>query len=226
MADRYQAGRGGTCVEFELRGRPGGRSSSWGSVGASSRPQHALETEILRRCRAVRAYRGFHLSMTATITTDEFVGFFERAEPRLHRALVAAYGPVLGREATVDALEWAWRHQERVAEMENPLGYLFRVGQTTARRHFRRGVREEPRAVSDSVGPIVEHDDEVVDVDLERALADLSTQQRTAVVLAHGHGLPLREVAEIMAISVATVRQHLSRGLGRLRSTMEVLDVH
>lgn len=45
---------------------------------------------------------------------------------------MAAYGPQAGREATVDALGWAWTNWERLAPMTNPTGYLYRVGQTSA----------------------------------------------------------------------------------------------
>ncbi len=63
------------------------------------------------------------------------------------------------------------------------------------------------------------------DVDLIRALEALSAQQRVAVVLVHAYGYPLREAAEVLEISVATVREHVARGLKHLRSTMEDHDV-
>lgn len=62
--------------------------------------------------------------------TAVFTEFVELTEPRLRRALVASYGPAVGREAAVDALSWAWEHWERIDGMQNPVGYLYRVGQT------------------------------------------------------------------------------------------------
>ncbi|MEZ5248715.1 MAG: hypothetical protein R2713_05700 [Ilumatobacteraceae bacterium] len=64
----------------------------------------------------------------------EFERFMAMAEPRLRTALTAAYGPVNGRAAAVGALSWAWEHWSRLSVMANPVGYLFRVGQTSARR--------------------------------------------------------------------------------------------
>ena len=55
-----------------------------------------------------------------------FAAFVADAEPRLRMALVAAYGPVDGREAAVDALSWAWENWDRLQEMANPVGYLYR----------------------------------------------------------------------------------------------------
>jgi hypothetical protein len=40
----------------------------------------------------------------------EFEAFVHDVEPRLRRALVAAYGFERGREATADALSWSWEH--------------------------------------------------------------------------------------------------------------------
>lgn len=69
---------------------------------------------------------------------EEFSRFVGEFEPKLLQALVATYGPVDGRSATVDALSWAWEHWERLADVENRAGYLFRVGQSATRRYSSR----------------------------------------------------------------------------------------
>lgn len=166
--------------------------------------------------------------MTGDDEFDEFEAFVERFEPRLRRALGAAYGPTIGRDASLDALSWAWQNWDRVESMANPVGYLYRVGQTSARRQFRTTRREA--AVRTAIATHNESGriDETTIVDtheLEPALALLSPQQRTAVVLIHGYGLPLREVADTMKVSVATVRQHVERALDRLRTNLEANDV-
>ena len=45
-----------------------------------------------------------------------------------------------------------------------------------------------------------------------------------AVVLVHGYGYTLREVAALTGIRPTTVQNHLSRGLARLRLTLGVRD--
>ena len=62
-----------------------------------------------------------------------FEQFFATAEPRLRRALVATYGGERGREASAEALAWAWEHWPKVQAMEHPLGYLYRVAQSRSR---------------------------------------------------------------------------------------------
>ncbi len=60
-----------------------------------------------------------------------FSEFMIQAEPQLRRALVASFGADAGRDATADALAWGWEHWDRLREMTNPTGYLFRVGSPT-----------------------------------------------------------------------------------------------
>ncbi len=157
------------------------------------------------------------MDSTAGTTVERFDAFLERAEPRLRRALVATYGPVIGRDAAVDALSWAWEHWDRLRSMANPVGYLYRVGQTAAARH-QSPVRRGP-ADAASATPGRDASD-VHEPGLEPALARLSEQQRAAAVLVHGYAMSQREAADVLGISVSTLREHLARGMDRLRAEL------
>lgn len=106
-----------------------------------------------------------------------FDGFVRAVEPRLRAALVAACGPEAGRDATAEALAWAWQHWDRVQSLGNPAGYLYRVGRT-------RGVtrRRSPVLAREAVY----HSPEPADPALAAALAGLTERQRVAVYLVHG----------------------------------------
>ena len=67
-------------------------------------------------------------------STASFTEFVAETEPVLRRVLTAAWGSERGREATAEALAYGWEHWERIREMENPAGYLYRVGRDRARR--------------------------------------------------------------------------------------------
>jgi DNA-directed RNA polymerase specialized sigma24 family protein len=147
----------------------------------------------------------------------EFTRFVKETEPRLSYALAAAYGMETGAEATADALGWAWEHWDRVKTMTNPAGYLYRVGQSKARRYMR------PRVLFPQVAPM---DEQPVVPELPGALDELSKNQRVAVVMIHGFGYTEREVADLVGISRWSVRTHAERGLNKLRSTLGVtIDV-
>lgn len=147
----------------------------------------------------------------------EFVDFARTIEPGLRIALVASHGVDRGLEATNDALVYAWRHWDRVRLLDNPGGYLFRVGQRRARR--RRLVPRLPWAESANDGsPWVEPR-------LSHALETLSPRQRQVVVLIESHEWTQREVAELLGIGPSSVQTHLERGLERLRAALGVSDV-
>ena len=150
---------------------------------------------------------------------DDFEAFVERVKPELLQALIATYGPVDGREATVDALSWAWEHRDRLADVDHPLGYLYRVGQSATRRFL-------PRPVPTRLAEILETRFPDVEPGLMPALARLSEQQRTVVVLVHGYGWRQAEVARLLGINASTVRDYLNRAIDRLRNELEVSDVN
>jgi RNA polymerase sigma factor (sigma-70 family) len=155
----------------------------------------------------------------------DFDDFVADVEPRLRRALVAAYGPEVGREATADALAWAWQHWDRLRDMDNPSGYLWRVGQTAVRSAVRRRRRELTAVVEVELEPVEGDGEPRVEPALDGALADLSPQQRAAVVLVHGYGYSLSEAAAVLACSISTVRNHVQRALRRLHAALEVSEV-
>jgi RNA polymerase sigma factor (sigma-70 family) len=146
-------------------------------------------------------------------TQDDFSVFVKETEPKLSRALAAAYGIQVGRDATADSMAYAWEHWERIQYMANPAGYLFRVGQTSARKYMRSG-------------PLFPAVDRIelphIEPALPSALTALSESQRTAVVLLHGFEWSEREVAELLNVDRSTVRRHRDRGLDKLRRSLEV----
>ena len=137
-------------------------------------------------------------------------------EPRLRQALVAAYGMEIGIECCADAVAWAWEHRARLEGMANPAGYLYRVGQSSARSYRRRsGFLPQPEPGR------IPH----IEPGLARALESLSEPQRVAVVAVHSFGWSQQEVADLLGVSHSTVRTHLARGLNKLRSLLEVSNV-
>ena len=144
---------------------------------------------------------------------DEFTVFVKDVEPRLSYAFAAAYGVEVGREATADALAYAWEHWSEVRGMENAGGYLYRVGQSSARRYRRTG----PLFPAVVAAELPE-----VEPGLPAALNSLSEAQRTAVILVHVLEWTEREAADLLGVDRSTVRRHRDRGLAKLREALEV----
>lgn len=145
---------------------------------------------------------------------DSFTQFVVANESKLRQALMAACGSAVGREVAQEALSYGWEHWERLSRMENPIGYLYKVGRNLNRR----------RRPSQVVFVEVPYDTTpVIEPALPKALAALSTRQREAVVLVHCFQWTLSEVAGVMGISKSAAQNHLERGMKSLRRQIGVV---
>lgn len=144
----------------------------------------------------------------------DFEAFVERVESKLRIALTALFGQDGGQDAAAEALAYCWEHWEKVSAMENPVGYLYRVGQTSQRR------RKQPRWM-----PVPADRTPHVEPGLPLAISTLSDKQRLAVILVHAYGWSRSEVAGLARISESSVDTHLARGLSKLRASLGV-DAH
>jgi DNA-directed RNA polymerase specialized sigma24 family protein len=145
---------------------------------------------------------------------DAFRDFVVENEPRLRQALSATLGTQAGRDATADAMGYAWENWERIQPMDNRVGYLYVVGRDRARKSFRRQ-RPVFFPVDSSRLPWVEPA-------LPSALERLPDRQREVVVLMHCYQWSMSEVAELLGISKSTVQNHAERGLASLRLAIGV----
>jgi RNA polymerase sigma factor (sigma-70 family) len=148
---------------------------------------------------------------TITGTFTEFVVEHER---RLRAALTAALGVDVGRDATADALAYAWEHWDRISAMENPGAYLFVVGRDRGRRMLRRRQVVLPGIRADEL-PWVEPA-------LPSALASLTETQRMVAMLIDGYDWTMAEVASMLGITKSSVQTHHDRALDKLRQKLKV----
>lgn len=158
--------------------------------------------------RTVTVCEAARLSLVVSFET-----FALRDGPRLRAGLVAAYGAQVGLDAAAEAMAYGWEHWDRLEVMGNPAGYLYRVGQTAARK-ARRPARIAPPVELASIPD--------VEPALIPALADLSELQRTCVLLVVAFGWTRVETGDLLGIDESTVRTHLRRGLARLQNALEV----
>lgn len=143
----------------------------------------------------------------------EYEKFVELSGRRLRAALVAAYGPDVGADAAAEALAFGFENWARLTDMVNPAGYLFRVGQTEARKHF-RSERFLPASPVEGL-PTFEPA-------LAPALEALSESQRAGVVLVHALGWSQVDAADVLGVDISTLRTHIARGMAKLRAALEV----
>lgn len=144
------------------------------------------------------------------VTYEEFA---RRDGARLRAGLVAAYGPEVGADAAAEAMAYGFEHWDRLGSMDNPAGYLYRVGQSEARKHF-RPTGYLPAVASPGMPEF--------EPALAPALEALTEPQRVGVVLVHALGWTLRDAATLLDVDVSTLRTHIARAMAKLRTALEV----
>ena len=162
------------------------------SVPASHVADETSSVSYRQASGALITVKGVRLEeAVVTLTSAKaFTAFAKDAGERVRRALIAAYGPELGIEATAEALAYGWEHWDRISAMDNPAGYLYRVGRTRARGRLRR--RPAPVPVVDSTPG-----EAWVEPGLPESLSRLTRKQRASVVLVHGYGWSYQEASRI-----------------------------
>lgn len=146
------------------------------------------------------------------VTPDSFDELIDLVRTRLLPVLWSTWGVEIGSDICAEVEEYAWQHSERLLGMANPLGYLYRVSQSRARRY----TRWLQRTTFPSRFPDLVHEDPEVH-DVMRDLAVLNADQRACVLLVHGFGWSYAEVASLLGIKQSAVTNHVHRGLTRLR---------
>jgi RNA polymerase sigma-70 factor (ECF subfamily) len=131
----------------------------------------------------------------------------------------------IGEEVAQEAFAMAWSRWPRVANTERPGAWVQKVAFRMALRAGRRERREITSADGDGRGGTpVSPGTDGTEVDLRRALAALSPQQRAAVVLhAVGEFTP-EQVASVLGCATRTARVHLHRGRLRLAELLRESD--
>jgi RNA polymerase sigma-70 factor, ECF subfamily len=146
----------------------------------------------------------------------EYSELFRREYPGLIGELTLILGDRgLAEDVAGDAFVDLWRKWHRVSEFDRPGAWVRLVALRKASRarwrRDRRSVLEHESSRHELVSSVSE-----TDVDLLRALDELSPSQRTAVVMHYLGGWPTKDIAEVLGCSEVTVRSHLTRGRQRL----------
>ena len=150
----------------------------------------------------------------------DFETLFQVEKEQLYRALCLVTrnrheAEDLTQEAFVRVLE-RW---DRVAELEDPHGYLYRTAMNGFRRRHGRAMRSAKRSLG-----LIPSDDRIAEIDERdaavRALAGLSPRQRAAVVLTDMLGFTSEQAGRILGIRASTLRMHASRAHAALKETM------
>ena len=130
-------------------------------------------------------------------------------------------------DAVQDALVRAFDHLADCREPDKFAGWLFLILRNRCfaeqRRHQREGRMPEEAAgtvaAPDRSDGAVERRER--DVALQRAVGELTPEQREVLVLKHVEELPYEEIAQITGATVASLKMRMHRAYDRLRELMK-----
>lgn len=149
-----------------------------------------------------------------------FEAFFQAEHDRLYRALCMVTGSrTEAEEVLQDAFLRLWERWDRVGQLEDLTGYLYRTAINVFRSRYRKAGRALERIVTAS-GPddafaAVEDRDVVI-----RALRTLIPQQRAALVLTSLLGYSSEEAGHMLGMKASTVRALSTRARTAMRQTV------
>jgi RNA polymerase sigma-70 factor (ECF subfamily) len=147
-----------------------------------------------------------------------FDSLFEEEHERLFKALYFVTGNRQDAEELMqDAFLKLWERWDSIDEIEDPTGYLFRIGLNGFRMLRRRTAMSVRKIV-----PLQEARDPFVDVemrtDVRAMLLVLTPRQRAALLLVDLLGYPSDQAARVMRVTPSTVRALATKGRRALRA--------
>jgi RNA polymerase sigma-70 factor (ECF subfamily) len=153
-----------------------------------------------------------------------FESFFEAESTTLFRRLWLVTGnKAEAEEIMQDAFLKLWERWDRVQQVDDLAGYLYRTAMNVFRRRYQRAAMAMKRTVG--VGPGVDEfalaDERQV---IRKALAGLSPRQRAALVLTEMLGFSANEAARALGVRASTVRALAFQGRAALKKSMETID--
>ena len=148
------------------------------------------------------------------VEAEGFGAWYGQNRDRVFTALVAITGDVdVAADATDEACVRAMERWSRVQTMQNPSGWVYRVGLNHSRRQFRKRALTNIVRTQNRVRDTAHTDDPQllgpVRFDVVRAIAKLPRGQREAISLRYISDLPEKVVAQAMGIRPGTVARLL-----------------
>jgi len=162
---------------------------------------------------------GVYNTGDGTMAAATFEGFFFEHRDRLFAVLcVIAGNRHDAEELAQDAFVTMWERWDRVASLDDPVAYLYRIAINAFRKRVRRielAKRITPMSAERSTpGP----EDAVL---LDDALQQLTSRQRAALVLTEMLGYTADEAAKLLNVKSSTIGALKYQGRAALRQGVE-----
>lgn len=208
--------RGVPLVNFAMTGELAGRMTG------DRTADRDIVRASLRPMRVPLPARGVTGETPMVTSFPSFEDFYQQHRTSIGRALALTLRDAdLACEAVDEAMARAYQRWPHVRMLDNPGGWVYRVGLNWSRSFLRRTRRPAPSWMH---VPQVNPGPMVTDPSVDRALAELSVDQRAVVICRFLIGYSEAQTASVLGLRPGTVKSRLSRALDRLRVLLDGLQ--
>ncbi len=152
------------------------------------------------------------LAGTRVRVSGSFEDFYKRSYPEIAHALsVTLRDPDLGAEAADEAMARAYPRWDKVANLDKPEAWVYRVGLNWASSLRRKLARRLPFQTAVATSP-----EQVSDPALEDALEALTKDMRAVIVCRYLLDWSIEDTAAALHIRTGTVKSRTNRALSIL----------
>ncbi len=124
-----------------------------------------------------------------------------------------------------DTIVKAWKNIDKFAAGTNMRAWLFTILRNTFysdRRKSKREVADVDGKMAATLSQKPDHDGRMAMADFEVAFAELTSEQREALMLVGAMGFSYEEAAETCAVAIGTIKSRVNRGRLRLVELLEL----
>ncbi|GGN07143.1 DNA-directed RNA polymerase sigma-70 factor [Dyadobacter beijingensis] len=165
------------------------------------------------------------LLLSSKADETAYTTLFDLYKHKLYGYLLSLTGSgMLAEDIVQDVFIKIWTDRENLAEVRNFDSYLFRMSKNHAINHFRK-MSQETLIISEifKAEPSQNSTDDSIALQeterlLEAAIEKLPAQQKTVYKLSRHQGLSHEEIADMLKISVHTVRNHIVQAMAAIRT--------
>jgi len=155
---------------------------------------------------------------------EQFIAIISSEQESLRRFLLALCcgDRMEAEDIAQEAMVKAYIASDRFEERHKFSTWLFKIAYNTFLDHKRR-VHGYATDIEEAVqvADVARTDDAFAYQDLYEAIATLPIKERTDILLFYINGYTVKEIAKITGSTQMAVKQHLSRGRGKLRQILE-----
>jgi RNA polymerase sigma-70 factor (ECF subfamily) len=175
----------------------------------------------------------FNSCMAPAIGTVDAGVLFESYHDRIYRYVLSLVkNPAEAEDLTQDAFLRAYRHGDSLRDPEAVRGWLYRIATHVCLDRLRQrkplisldGEEGEGRVkppVSESPSPLDVSERKETSACVQRCLDFLPDKYRAVILLHEAHSLTAPEIADLLGVTVTTVKIRLHRARHKLQQVME-----